>query len=124
MTVAVAPLTLSLILALGAGSPTAQIYPVPQRAGSIGQLLAPRHDFRLVTVRGSIVGVVEPGELYMLADGTGTVLIKTDRKHWPHAVSIDPQTTVEVTGELDFESSGASKLKVYDLHAVPQQSPD
>lgn len=87
-------------------------------APSIRQLLASGHDYEHITVRGHIVREVERGELYVFSDGSATILLKVDHKHWPYPVSISDKTLVEASGEFDFEDSGHSKLKVFNLREV------
>jgi uncharacterized protein YdeI (BOF family) len=97
------------------------IFPHPAAtAASIAALLAEHADYERLTVTGYIVRRVEKDELFELCDNTGSILLKVDHKHWPYPVEPDPHRRVQATGEFDFERSGASKLKVFDLRPAPQ----
>lgn len=114
-------IAVAFLVASIASTVTAQsVFPPPTTTPtSIAALLAEHTDYERLTVTGYIVRRVEKDELFELRDDTASILLKVDRKHWPHHVEPDPHRRVQATGKFDFERSGASKLKVFDLRPAP-----
>jgi len=92
---------------------------------TVKQILDRPMDNMWVVLRGHILNKVGH-ERYMFNDGTGQVLLEIDDEYFPYNRPITPQTTVEISGEVDAEFMG---LKVdvkqitiiSDTGTAPQQ---
>lgn len=87
--------------------------------GSIRALLEQRQDYERIAVKGRVIRRVEHDELFEFSDGSASILLKVDHKHWPYPVHVGAATMFEAVGEFDYEHSGDSRLKVFDLRPVP-----
>lgn len=74
---------------------------------------------RFVTLKGNITRHVGK-DLYEFSDGTGSVYLDIDRKHWrwPADTSIDHTTPVEIRGKYISQAFGPDKVKVSDVRLV------
>ena len=57
-------------------------------------------------------------EDYEFTDASGKIMVEIDSDRFPHGVTVDHNTLVELTGEFDKEMFGESKLDVEQIKVV------
>ena len=60
-----------------------------------------------VTLRGKIIGQEEGETDYIFTDGTNQIIVEIPDKSFPY----NPETTVEISGMVDFESEHPEEAK-------------
>ncbi|MFT4173053.1 MAG: NirD/YgiW/YdeI family stress tolerance protein [Rhodocyclaceae bacterium] len=85
---------------------------------TVRQLLDQGRDHEPVVLRGTITRRTAYSDLYNFTDGTGSVLIKINDKHWPLGLKVDDKTPVEIVGKFDREYVGFTKVKVVNIRPV------
>ena len=58
------------------------------------------------------------GDDYEFADQSGKITVEIEPEHFPAGVSIDQNTVVELSGEFDKETFGASSFEVKQIKVV------
>ncbi|MDQ7988539.1 MAG: NirD/YgiW/YdeI family stress tolerance protein [Candidatus Dactylopiibacterium sp.] len=86
---------------------------------TVRQLEQHGRDYEPVVLTGHIVARVGHKDLYQFSDGTGTLVVKIDGKHWPAGLRVDEKTRVTLAGKYDREGFGFSKVKVFSLQPAP-----
>lgn len=86
---------------------------------NIKQLQDAPWDHQFVTLKGHITRRVAD-DLYEFSDGSGTILLDIDKKHWiwPADTKIDDKTTVEVYGKYVRKMIGYTKIDVVSMRSV------
>ena len=74
-------------------------------------------DDAIVTLRGRIVAALGD-EKYTFQDATGSVTVEIDDDEW-RGITVTPETTIEITGELDKDAFEAPKIDVKSFRVVP-----
>ncbi|MBI4706821.1 MAG: NirD/YgiW/YdeI family stress tolerance protein [Candidatus Omnitrophica bacterium] len=69
---------------------------------TVKQILERPMDDMWVSLKGNILNKVAH-EKYMFSDGTGQIVVEIDDEYFPYNRPITPQTTVEISGEVDHE---------------------
>ena len=85
-------------------------------ATTVAEALKLRDD-SFVTLRGRIVAGLGD-EKYVFQDATGSVTVEIDDDEW-RGITVTPETTIEITGELDKEFFEAPKIDVKSFRVVP-----
>ena len=81
---------------------------------SVNEVLKSARDDAWVTLRGQILKKVGH-EKYLFADSTGQIVVDIDDKYFPYDRPVTPQTTIEITGEVDREFVGRTEIDVKQL---------
>lgn len=76
---------------------------------TVKQALDVRDD-TVIVLNGKIINSLGD-EKYMFADATGQVMIEIDDDDW-HGVTVTPEDTLEITGEVDKEFMEQTKIDV------------
>ncbi|NSL53938.1 NirD/YgiW/YdeI family stress tolerance protein [Uliginosibacterium aquaticum] len=111
-------LFLATALTLACTAASAQYLGPNGAPATVKQLLDQAYDHDHVVLQGHITSRVAYDDLYQFTDGSATVLVKIDHKHWPLGLKIDDKTRVEIAGKYDREILGYSKIKVLSIRAV------
>lgn len=85
-------------------------------ATTVAEALKLRDD-AFVTLQGRIVSALGD-EKYVFQDATGSVTVEIDDDEW-RGITVTPETTIEITGELDKELFEAPKIDVKSFRVVP-----
>lgn len=56
-------------------------------------------------------------EKYLFGDSTGQVIIEIDDEDW-HGVTVTPENTIEIVGELDKELFDKTKIDVNSFKII------
>lgn len=80
-------------------------------------LLDKGKDDQYVKLRGKLTSH-KGGEDYEFTDQSGKMTVEIDNEHFPQGVNIDHNTMVELVGEFDKETFGASTLDVKQVKVV------
>ncbi len=76
---------------------------------TVQQALSMRDDTP-VTLTGKIVSSLGD-EKYLFRDATGEIIIEIDDEDW-RGITVTPETTLEIVGEVDKELLGRTKIDV------------
>ena len=79
--------------------------------------LANGKDDQYVKLKGKLLNQ-KGGDEYEFADQSGKMTVEIDAKHFPEGGKTDQNTLVELTGEFDKETFGASTLDVKQIKVV------
>lgn len=82
---------------------------------TVKQALDMRDD-SIVVLTGKIVNSLGD-EKYLFRDSTGDVIIEIDDEDW-HGVTVSPENTIEIVGELDKEFFDKPKIEVNSFKIV------
>jgi uncharacterized protein (TIGR00156 family) len=74
-------------------------------------------DDSIVILQGRIVASLGD-EKYTFQDATGSVVVEIDDDDW-RGITVTPETTIEITGELDKEVFEATKIDVKSFRVLP-----
>lgn len=80
-------------------------------------LLAKGKDDQVARLQGKLLSH-KGGDEYEFADQSGKMTVEIDAENFPQGVSIDHNTTVELTGEFDKEMVGESSFDVDQVKVV------
>lgn len=80
-------------------------------------LLAKGKDDQYVRLKGKLTSH-KGDEDYEFTDASGKITVEIDADRFPQGVTVDHNTTVELTGEFDKEMFGESKLDVEQIKVV------
>lgn len=75
------------------------------------ELLASGKDDQYARLKGKLTSH-KGGEDYEFTDASGKITVEIDATHFPHGVTIDHNTLVELAGEFDKETLGESTFDV------------
>ena len=70
-----------------------------------------------VVLQGRIVASLGD-EKYTFQDATGTVMVEIDDDDW-RGITVTPETTLEISGELDKELFETPKIDVKSFRVIP-----
>lgn len=70
-----------------------------------------------VVLQGRIVASLGD-EKYTFQDDTGSVMVEIDDDDW-RGITVTPETTIEISGELDKEMFEATKIDVKSFRVLP-----
>ena len=73
-------------------------------------------DESMVVLQGRIVASLGD-EKYTFQDATGSVMVEIDDDEW-RGITVTPDTTIEIVGELDKELFEATKIDVKSFRVV------
>ena len=82
---------------------------------TVKQALSMRDD-SVVVLTGKIVSSLGD-EKYLFKDSTGEVMIEIDDEDW-HGVTVTPENTIEIVGELDKELFDKTKIDVSSFKII------
>jgi uncharacterized protein (TIGR00156 family) len=74
-------------------------------------------DDSIVVLQGRIVASLGD-EKYTFQDATGSVMVEIDDDDW-RGITVTPETTLEIVGELDKELFEATKIDVKSFKVIP-----
>lgn len=74
-------------------------------------------DDSIVVLQGRIVASLGD-EKYTFQDATGSVVVEIDDDDW-RGITVTPETTLEIVGELDKELFEATKIDVKSFKVIP-----
>jgi uncharacterized protein (TIGR00156 family) len=74
-------------------------------------------DESIVVLQGRIVASLGD-EKYTFQDATGSVMVEIDDDDW-RGITVTPETTLEIVGELDKELFEATKIDVKSFKVIP-----
>ncbi|WP_312512594.1 NirD/YgiW/YdeI family stress tolerance protein [Massilia sp.] len=84
---------------------------------SVKDLLAKGKDDQYVRLKGKLTSH-KGDEDYEFTDASGKITVEIDSDRFPQGVTVDHNTTVELTGEFDKEMFGESTLDVEQIKVV------
>ncbi len=84
---------------------------------SVKDLLAKGKDDQYVRLKGKLTSH-KGDEDYEFTDASGKITVEIDSDRFPQGVTVDHNTTVELSGEFDKEMFGESKLDVEQIKVV------
>lgn len=84
---------------------------------SVKDLLAKGKDDQYVRLKGKLTSH-KGDEDYEFTDASGKITVEIDSDRFPQGVTVDHNTTVELTGEFDKEMFGESSLDVEQIKVV------
>lgn len=84
---------------------------------TVKDLLAKGKDDQVARLQGKLLSH-KGGDEYEFADQSGKITVEIDAEHFPPGVTIDHNTTVELTGEFDKEMVGESSFDVEQVKVV------
>ncbi|HYP81853.1 NirD/YgiW/YdeI family stress tolerance protein [Variovorax sp.] len=115
---ALAPTAGALLLAAFAAAPAAAQYTGPNAVApvTVESLLKDGRDDQQVVLRGRLLKKVG-SDKYEFSDGTGTIRVEIDAKHFP-AEPIDDKTQVEIHGEFEKDFMHSPEIDVDVLRRV------
>lgn len=82
---------------------------------TVKQALDMRDD-SIVVLTGKIISSLGD-EKYLFGDSTGQVIIEIDDEDW-HGVTVTPENTIEIVGELDKELFDKTKIDVNSFKII------
>ena len=85
-------------------------------ATTVKEALKMGDDARVV-LQGRIVASLGD-EKYTFQDATGSVMVEIDDDDW-RGITVTPETTIEIIGELDKEMFEATKIDVKSFKVLP-----
>lgn len=102
-----------------AAKPAASGYTGPSGAPlmTAKDLLANGKDDQYVRLKGKLTSH-KGDEDYEFTDASGKITVEIDADRFPQGVTVDHNTTVELTGEFDKEMFGESTLDVEQIKVV------
>jgi len=102
-----------------AAKPSASGYTGPSGAPlmTARDLLAKGKDDQIVRLKGKLTSH-KGGEDYEFTDASGKLTVEIDADRFPQGVTVDHNTTVELSGEFDKEMFGESTLDVEQIKVV------
>lgn len=109
----IAILAISMIIGLSAAmaqSGGGFVGPGPAVSGTTVQQALTMRDDSPVTLTGKIVSSLGD-EKYLFRDATGEIIIEIDDEDW-RGITVSPETTLEIVGEVDKEFMGRTKIDV------------
>jgi len=84
---------------------------------SVKDLLAKGKDDQYVRLKGKLTSH-KGDEDYEFTDASGKITVEIDSDRFPQGVTVDHNTTVELSGEFDKEMFGESELDVEQIKVV------
>ena len=81
---------------------------------TVKEVLGRAPDDAWVTLRGRITQKVGH-EKYLFTDGTDQITVDIDDKYFPYDTPITPKTNIEISGEVDKEFIGSTKIDVKQM---------
>ena len=115
----VAPAATPAAVATPAAKPAPSGYTGPSGAPlmTAKDLLAKGKDDQYVRLKGKLTSH-KGDEDYEFTDASGKIIVEIDADRFPQGVTVDHNTTVELTGEFDKEMFGEAKLDVEQIKVV------
>lgn len=115
----VAPAATPAAVATPAAKPAPSGYTGPSGAPlmTAKDLLAKGKDDQYVRLKGKLTSH-KGDEDYEFTDASGKITVEIDADRFPQGVTVDHNTTVELTGEFDKEMFGEAKLDVEQIKVV------
>ena len=114
-----APAAAPAAVAAPAAKPAPSGYTGPSGAPlmTAKDLLAKGKDDQYVRLKGKLTSH-KGDEDYEFTDASGKITVEIDADRFPQGVTVDHNTTVELTGEFDKEMFGESTLDVEQIKVV------
>lgn len=108
---------IALLISIAGTAQAEYIGPSGAGASTVKTLQQSGFDHQFLTLKGHITRRVAHDDLYEFNDGSGTMLVEIDHKHWywPANTPISDKTTVEIYGKYVRKPFGMSRLVVLDL---------